>query len=142
MLDFETRGSLALGFGSAGAASRPGSVAEGPGTLVVAEGIGIKGGIRNCDHLVVGGRVEAAITGCRKLEVTEKGGFEGSAAVEEASIAGRFEGELTVTGRLTVRSTARLSGTIRFGELVVEPGGSIAGSVEPIGSNSVGNANA
>jgi cytoskeletal protein CcmA (bactofilin family) len=49
--------------------------------------------------------------------------------VDEAEIAGRFEGTLMVTGRLFVRSTGRIVGTLGYGEIEIERGGQITGDI-------------
>ena len=55
---------------------------------------------------------------------------EGRAEVEEADIGGLYEGDLTVHGRLLIRRTGRVTGTVRYGELEIERGGDLSGSVE------------
>lgn len=99
------------------------------GRLVVGPGIHLKGDIKACDALVVHGTVEASLPG-RAMEVGEKGLFSGSAEVDEARVAGRFDGRLTVRGRLTIAAGGRVTGTVRYRELAVEAGGRIAGDVQ------------
>jgi cytoskeletal protein CcmA (bactofilin family) len=41
-----------------------------------------------------------------------------------------FEGSLVVRGRLLIRATGRVRGDVRFGELEIERGGQLAGSVD------------
>ena len=75
------------------------------------------------------------------MEAAPGGFFTGQAQVDTAEISGHFEGELTVEGLLTVTSTGRLSGNVSFGELQVERGGTITGSIEIAGSTSKANVN-
>jgi cytoskeletal protein CcmA (bactofilin family) len=64
------------------------------------------------------------------LEIAESGRFtEGRAEVEEAEIRGLYEGELTVRGQLLIRTTGRVSGIVRYGEVQVERGGRLTGAV-------------
>ncbi|MDR3518691.1 MAG: polymer-forming cytoskeletal protein [Azospirillaceae bacterium] len=98
--------------------------------LTVGREISLAGEITACDVLVVEGTVEAKLRGGRTVEIAESGLFRGSVEIDSADIAGRFEGELTVRGRLQVRATGRISGTIRYGELEVEAGGRLSGQVE------------
>lgn len=100
--------------------------------LIVGREISLSGEINACDHLVVEGRIEAKIADCRTIEVLESGVFKGSAHIDEAYIAGRFEGELSVKGRLRLRGSGVVSGTLRYGEIEVEAGGRIIGTVEPL----------
>lgn len=99
------------------------------GTLIVGEGIEVKGKIESCQRLVVEGHVEAAMS-AEALEVHAKGYFEGTAEVENAEIAGTFDGVLRVRGQLTIKESGRVSGTIRYSRILVEAGGEISGEVD------------
>lgn len=101
--------------------------------LVIGEGITMSGEIESCDTLVVEGTVEAALKGASVLEIAEKGMFYGTVEISEATIAGKFEGELTVNGRLTVRSTGSIVGAVSYKELSVEAGATIDGKINPVG---------
>lgn len=98
--------------------------------LVVGREICLNGEITSCDKLVVEGRVEATLIGARALEVAQGGVFRGRAEVKEADVAGVFEGELTATERLLIRNGGRVSGSVRYGRVVIESGGEIAGDMQ------------
>lgn len=101
-----------------------------PKTLFVGREIGLNGEITACDRLVVEGQVEASLKDCEAIEISETGLFKGAAEVRDADIRGRFEGKLTVHGRLMVRSAGKISGELRYGQLEIECGGQIVGQVE------------
>jgi cytoskeletal protein CcmA (bactofilin family) len=103
-------------------------------TLKVGKGLKVAGEITSCDVLVVEGAVEAKLAEGKMLEITEAGQFRGSVEIENADIAGRFDGQLVVHGRLTVRSTGRISGSVKYGELEVNAGGQIVGEVQVAGA--------
>jgi cytoskeletal protein CcmA (bactofilin family) len=98
--------------------------------LTVGREITLSGEITCCDMLVIEGSVEANLTNCRDINIAESGLFKGAAAIEEAEIRGRFEGNLTVRQRLLVRATGRVSGTIRYGQIEIECGGQISGDIQ------------
>lgn len=100
--------------------------------LVVGEGISLSGEIEACDVLIVEGTIEAALKGARILEIAETGVFYGAVEIEEATVAGRFEGDLTVNGRLTIRSSGSITGSIAYKELAVEAGAVLDGKVTPL----------
>jgi len=100
--------------------------------LTVGKDIALAGEINACDHLVVEGTVEAKVREGHQIEIAESGLFRGTVDIQQADIAGRFEGELLVHGRLKVRSTGRIEGKVSYGELEVEAGGQIRGSVEVV----------
>ena len=101
-------------------------------TLTVGVGINMSGEIDSCDHLVVEGTVEAALKGASVLDIAESGTFFGSVEIEEATVAGRFEGEIIVHGRLTIRSGGVITGSISYKELEVEAGAVLDGRITPV----------
>jgi len=100
--------------------------------LIVGREIEVKGEITSCDRLVIEGRVEAALSDARFIEVAPTGTFKGSANVDEADISGVFEGELLAREKLTVRSQGRVSGSIRYGRIVIESGGEVSGDMQSL----------
>jgi cytoskeletal protein CcmA (bactofilin family) len=98
--------------------------------LIVGPGISLSGEITACDRLVVQGAVQVTLNETRAIEIAESGRFtNGKAEVEEAEISGVYEGDLTVRNRLLIRSTGQVKGTVRYGELEIERGGRLSGSV-------------
>jgi len=113
------------------------SNADAAKTLLVGNAIHLKGGeISNCERLIVEGTIEdSTLKGSKRVEVMSGGSFKGNASVEEAVISGRFDGELTASTRLTVRETGRITGSVRYGSIVIEPGGQIRGDMQTLDSN-------
>lgn len=112
------------------AAPAPAPVAVEQRRLIVGRDISLSGEIGSCDVLVVEGTVEAKLRDGRSIEITENGLFKGSVEIDEADIGGRFEGDIIVRGRLTVRSTGKINGSIKYGELAVEAGGQLLGDIQ------------
>jgi cytoskeletal protein CcmA (bactofilin family) len=112
------------------AAPAPTPVAVEQRRLIVGRDISLSGEIGSCDVLVVEGTVEAKLRDGRSIEITENGLFKGSVEIDEADIGGRFEGDIIVRGRLTVRSTGKINGSIKYGELSVEAGGQLLGDIQ------------
>ncbi len=107
--------------------------------LIVGQGISLSGEITACDRLVVEGSVQVTLNQTRAIEIAETGEFtNGKAEVEEAEISGIYEGELTVRNKLLIRSTGRVKGTVRYGEIEVERGGKISGSISMIENGNPG----
>ena len=98
--------------------------------LIVGREISLSGEINSCDQLVVEGSVEANLQNCREVDIAESGLFKGSASIDTAEVHGRFEGTLTVRSRLFIRTSGRVSGTIRYGQLEVEAGGQLSGDIQ------------
>lgn len=104
-------------------------VFQDPRTLTVGREISLRGEITSCENLVVEGQVDATVTEARVLDVASSGVFTGTAHVEEAFISGIFDGELYAYKTLTVKSGGRIKGNVRYGRIVIEEGGEIAGSM-------------
>jgi cytoskeletal protein CcmA (bactofilin family) len=105
------------------------SVQEGGSKLTVGPNIKLKGvEITDCDTLVVEGFVEATMDS-RVMQIAEQGAFKGSAEIDVAEIRGEFNGNLTVRQKLVIYSTGKVTGTIRYGKLVIEEGGQLAGEI-------------
>lgn len=100
--------------------------------LLVGREIHLSGDITSCDRLVVEGHVEASLTDARLIEVASTGCFKGNAEVEEADISGVYEGELIAHDKLTVRAGGRVSGSIRYGRIVIENGGEVSGDMRSL----------
>jgi cytoskeletal protein CcmA (bactofilin family) len=106
--------------------------------LVVGPDIKMKGAeISDCDTLVVQGRMEATLDS-RVLEINEHGVFQGTIAVDQATIHGRFEGELTVRKQLTIEGTGKVSGKIRYAKISIKEGAELAGEVAVLDKGQTG----
>ena len=106
--------------------------------LVVGPDIKMKGAeISDCDTLVVQGRMEATLDS-RVLEINEHGVFQGTIAVDQATIHGRFEGELTVRKQLIIEGTGKVSGKIRYAKITIKEGAELAGEVAVLDKGQTG----
>ena len=101
-----------------------------PRTLFVGKGISLSGDINSCDRLVIDGSVQANLENCKHMTVSETGLFDGNALIDDAEVYGRFEGELTVRNRLAIRATGQVSGSVSYGQIEIEVGGKILGSIQ------------
>jgi len=107
----------------------PNATSGGTARLIVGAEIKLKGAeINDCDTLIVEGQVDASMMS-RVIEVAKTGLFRGKVQVDFAEIRGRFEGELTAHKQLMIRSSGRVSGTIRYGCILIEEGGELSGDV-------------
>ncbi|MEP7207301.1 MAG: polymer-forming cytoskeletal protein, partial [Casimicrobiaceae bacterium] len=110
------------------------AAAAGPqgSTLSVGPSIKLKGvEISDCDNLVIEGDVEATVHS-RAMQIEKPGTLKGTAHIEIAEVHGEFTGELTARTRLVVHGSGRVSGTIRYGTLVVAEGGMLSGDVQQL----------
>jgi cytoskeletal protein CcmA (bactofilin family) len=85
--------------------------------LTVGREISLSGEITACETLIVEGSVEATLENSQFL------------VIDEAVIAGNFDGTLTARERLTVKSTGRITGHVKFTRIEIELGGEIDGEI-------------
>lgn len=98
-------------------------------TLVVGKGISLQGTVTEAEKLIIEGTMESQLLQAQELVITHSGVFKGEVHVEDAEIAGVFDGTLTVNGSLTIRSTGRVLGVTRSRRLSVEDGGQLSGKM-------------
>lgn len=99
-------------------------------TLVVGKGISVQGTVTEAERLVIEGTMESQLLQAQELIISHSGVFKGEVQVEEAEIAGTFDGTLTATGSLVIRATGRVLGAARTRKLSVEEGGQLSGKME------------
>lgn len=118
---------------TAAASSAPVVNAEPGGSkLFIGVNIKLKGvEISDCDVLVIEGQVEATVHS-KVMQIDQPGALAGTAQIDVAEVRGEFSGELTARTRLVVHGTGRVSGTIRYGKLIVEEGGELSGDIRRI----------
>jgi cytoskeletal protein CcmA (bactofilin family) len=119
------------------------AVPEAPSTeasgskLIVGNNVKLKGvEISNCDVLLIEGQVEATVNS-KAMEIARPGTLTGTAHIDVAEIHGEFSGELTARTKLVVHGTGRVTGTIRYGKLVVAEGGMLTGDLRQIDAPAV-----
>lgn len=66
----------------------------------------------------------------RVIHIAECGAFKGAAEIDIAEIHGEFDGELTVRQKLVIHATGKVSGTVRYGKIVIEEGGQLSGDIQ------------
>ena len=99
-------------------------------TLVVGRGISLQGTVADAERLEVEGTVESTMIHATELFVAQSGVFKGEVEVEDAVVAGHFDGTLTARNSLIIKATGKVSGTARSRRLSVEEGGQLSGKME------------
>jgi len=99
-----------------------------PDTLYVGEGVCVKGDLSVPGVIVVDGQVEGNVT-ARAVWVSPTGSIKGTIAATEAEIHGTISENIAVKQLLVVRPTGRVTGDVRYGELQLEKGAVISGTL-------------
>ncbi|MDO7137054.1 bactofilin family protein [Algibacter lectus] len=91
---------------------------------IIAKGTTIVGDLKSEGDFRIDGTVEGNIKTPGKVVVGKSGSIKGSLEGTDAHFEGAFLGKLTLSGTLTLKSTANIEGDVVVGKLAVEPGAS------------------
>lgn len=131
-------GTRVLGRATHGGITSVPTLHESESRMVVGPNIKLKSvEITDCDTLLVDGAVEAT-TDLRLMQISERGSYTGTAEVDNAEIRGQFDGVLRVRETLVIHATGRVAGRVRYGRIVIEEGGQLAGEIEMGGPQPAG----
>jgi cytoskeletal protein CcmA (bactofilin family) len=86
------------------------------------EGTELKGDIVSSGFFRIDGKVEGNISKPSKIVIGKNGSVKGKLDCADADIEGKFDGNLNVSGTLTLKATAHIEGDVIVGKLAVEPG--------------------
>ncbi len=96
---------------------------------VIAAGTVIEGDINlSTSDLRLDGTILGNIHSDAKVMMGEQGKIKGNVSTRSSGIKGEFEGELKVSEKLHIHSSARIEGTIHTKTLIVENGAQIIGN--------------
>ena len=98
------------------------------GISVIASGTLIEGEVTMPGDLRLDGTILGNITSDAKVMMGENGKIKGNVTTRSSGIKGEFEGELKVSEKLHIHSSARIEGTIHTKTLIVENGAQIIGN--------------
>ncbi len=100
--------------------------------LIVGRDIFLNGEIRTCDSLVVEGKVEAVLSDCRAMDIAGSGEFRGPLKSNPPTSPAASMVISWCVSASPSAPPARCSGKIRYGQLEVERGGVISGTIEAL----------
>lgn len=88
----------------------------------ITDGTSITGDLTSNSGMRIDGYVQGTIKTQSKVVVGETGVIKGTLECENADIEGKFSGNMTISGTLTLRATAQIDGDVVAGKLAIEPG--------------------
>jgi len=89
---------------------------------IIAQGTKINGDFNSEGDFRIDGTVEGNIKTTGKVVVGKSGFIKGTLQGTDAHFEGKFSGKLSLSGMLTLKSTAQIDGEVVVGKLAVEPG--------------------
>jgi cytoskeletal protein CcmA (bactofilin family) len=113
-------------------ATSPTEITEANATrLHIGSALRMKANVEVYGVIQVDGHLEASAH-CEELNVAASGTLIGDITAGTPEILGKFEGSLTITGKLIIRATGSIAGTIKYGSIEIESGGHISGDIQSL----------
>ena len=101
------------------------------GAIFIGAGVELKSEVSVPGCASVDGKFEGVLK-AKSLNVGQSGHVTGQISVDTAEIRGTVADHLVVQSNLILRSTGSITGTIAYSKVMVEEGGSLAGTIEKI----------
>ncbi|MDO6759773.1 polymer-forming cytoskeletal protein [Tamlana sp. 2_MG-2023] len=95
---------------------------SGSSQNLIAQGTKIVGDLSSEGDFRIDGTIEGNIKTTGKVVVGKTGLIKGTLEGTDAYFEGAFSGKLTLSGTLTLKSSAQIEGEVVSGKLAVEPG--------------------
>jgi len=102
---------------------------EPEGCAFIGEGVIFHGSIVVPGKLVVHGKIEGGEIGARELIVGRTGVVSGQVRADIAEVHGRIVENLEAKVRLSLRKSGSVEGSVAYGEIEIEKGGRLLGTV-------------
>jgi|GEM_PF-1232880 len=109
--------------------SAPASQGKHEGHVLIGEGVKIKGEIRECREIEIHGTVEGDLE-AEVLIVHGNGLLTGNVKTDTAEVHGSIDGDVSVKYLLAVKAKGSVAGKTVYGELSVETGGRVVGTLD------------
>ncbi|MEO1258118.1 MAG: polymer-forming cytoskeletal protein [Bacteroidota bacterium] len=102
------------------------------------QGTFVEGKIKATNDIRIDGTIKGELFCDAKVIIGTSGVVEGTIKCQNAVIEGKFDGNLLVKDLLNIRETAKVTGDVSYGKLVVQSGAVISGSYKVGGEGSNG----
>tara|TARA_Y100001970_G_C14157557_1_gene816478 strand:+ start:173 stop:631 length:459 start_codon:yes stop_codon:yes gene_type:complete len=103
--------------------------AKGSAKVLIGNGVNFKGEITNADEVQVEGKAEVTLN-TDNLVVGSQGELRGNIESCNADIWGNVDGDMKISGTLTIQEQGVVSGSIEYQSLHIKLGGKITGELK------------
>ena len=103
--------------------------AKGSAKVVIGSGVKFKGEITDADEVQIEGTANVTMN-TDNLIIGNTGNAKGNIETHNADVWGKLDGDLKVSGTLTVQEQGSVSGTVEYQSLQIKLGGKIKGEIK------------
>jgi len=102
---------------------------KGSAKVVIGNGVKIKGEITDADEVQIDGSADVTMN-TDNLIIGGTGDVKGTISTNNADVWGKLDGEVKISGTLTIQEQGSVSGSIEYDSLQIKLGGTIRGDVK------------
>lgn len=103
-----------------------------PGSLLVGEGVFMKGSMRVPGTASIDGKLEGDLTADTVI-IQNNGSMDGRTTANHVRVAGQLNNTTIANKTLVIESSGRIAGSITYEELEIKKGGSLMGGIYKVG---------
>ena len=103
--------------------------AKGSSIVIIGNGVKLNGEITDADEVQIDGTADVTMS-ADNLIVGGTGNLKGTIQADNADVWGNIDGDLKVSGTLTIQEQGSVSGSVEYQNLQIKLGGKIKGDVK------------
>ena len=103
--------------------------AKGSSKVIIGNGVKLKGDITDADEVQIDGTADVTMS-ADNLIVGGTGNLKGTIQAENADVWGSIDGDLKISGTLTIQEQGSVSGSVEYQNLQIKLGGKITGDIK------------
>ena len=103
--------------------------AKGSSKVIIGNGVKLKGEITDADEVQIDGTADVTMS-ADNLIVGGTGNLKGTIQADNADVWGNIDGDLKISGTLTIQDQGSVSGSVEYQNLQIKLGGKIKGDVK------------
>ena len=103
--------------------------AKGSSKVIIGNGVKLKGDITDADEVQVDGTADITMS-ADNLIVGSTGNLKGTIQSDNADVWGKVDGDLKISGTLTIQEEGSVSGSVEYQSLQIKLGGKIKGDIK------------
>ena len=103
--------------------------AKGSAKVIIGNGVKLQGEITDADEVQIDGSADITVS-ADNLIVGSTGNLKGTIQADNADVWGNVDGDLKVSGTLSVQELGSVSGSVEYQSLQIKLGGKIKGDIK------------